>query len=65
MHLYDRICRLLPRPVNAAIKYADGQIYPLCPLCKSPLDREYMAYCDRCGQKLSWSSPDDPLLPSL
>lgn len=28
--------------------------YPVCPACNRTLDRESMAYCDRCGQKLSW-----------
>ena len=27
--------------------------FPICPTCKIPLNREYQAYCDRCGQVLS------------
>ena len=30
--------------------------YPVCPQCRAVLDREYQAYCDRCGQCLSWDS---------
>ena len=28
--------------------------YPVCPCCKATLDREYQAFCDRCGQCFSW-----------
>lgn len=34
-----------------------GGSYPVCPRCNSSLDREYMHYCDRCGQRLSWKYP--------
>ena len=30
-------------------------VYPICPRCRTPLDREYMHFCDRCGQQLDWS----------
>ena len=30
--------------------------YALCPRCSVSLEREYAAFCDRCGQKLDWSS---------
>lgn len=26
-----------------------------CPRCGITMEREYQAYCDRCGQRLSWS----------
>ncbi len=29
--------------------------YPVCPRCKTTMEREYMAFCSRCGQKLDWS----------
>lgn len=28
--------------------------YFLCPRCKITLDREFVSYCDRCGQRLDW-----------
>ena len=28
--------------------------YPICPRCKITVEREYMAFCSRCGQKLDW-----------
>ena len=29
--------------------------YPVCPQCGMTMEREYQAFCDRCGQKLDWS----------
>ncbi|MCD8087929.1 MAG: helix-turn-helix domain-containing protein [Oscillospiraceae bacterium] len=29
--------------------------FPVCPRCAITLEREYQAYCDRCGQRLDWS----------
>lgn len=31
-----------------------GDSYPICPRCDTTIDREYMNFCDRCGQRLSW-----------
>lgn len=28
--------------------------YYFCPRCWKTMEREYMAYCDRCGQCLQW-----------
>lgn len=28
--------------------------YYVCPRCKITMDREFMYFCDRCGQKLDW-----------
>lgn len=28
--------------------------YYICPRCRCTLDREYVSFCDRCGQKLDW-----------
>ena len=28
--------------------------YYICPRCGCTLDREFMSFCDRCGQKLDW-----------
>lgn len=30
--------------------------FPVCPQCGITLEREYQAYCDRCGQCLSWKA---------
>ena len=41
-------------PVMRICKFTNGDCYPVCPRCTETLDREYMAYCDRCGQCLNW-----------
>lgn len=28
--------------------------FPVCPRCNTSLDREFQAFCDRCGQMLNW-----------
>ena len=30
--------------------------YYICPRCKITIEREFMVYCDRCGQHLSWKT---------
>ena len=42
-----------PFPVTKVIACANTT-YPICPRCAVSLDREYMSFCDRCGQKLNW-----------
>jgi hypothetical protein len=47
-------------PVTKMVQYhTSGDCYPLCPRCRQSMDREYMSYCDRCGQKLSWEQLDN------
>lgn len=29
--------------------------YYRCPRCRITLDREFVSFCDRCGQRLDWS----------
>ncbi len=36
--------------------------YAVCPKCKATVDREYMSYCDRCGQRLDWSCYDEAVI---
>ena len=43
-----------PLPVTRVMAYFDDTAYPLCPRCASALEREYVFFCDQCGQKLSW-----------
>ncbi len=28
--------------------------YPVCPRCGRTMEREYMSFCSRCGQRLDW-----------
>ncbi len=44
----------IPMQIKAIHIYDDGNGYYVCPRCQTTLDREYMAYCDRCGQCLKW-----------
>lgn len=30
--------------------------YYICPRCKITMDREFISFCDRCGQKLDWKN---------
>ena len=49
----------LPLPVKEVMEFASGDIYPICPRCECTMDREYMRFCDRCGQMLNWEALDD------
>ena len=49
----------IPKSVTQTRVYARGHCYPVCPSCRSSLDREYMAFCDRCGQRLAWEEYAD------
>lgn len=46
--------RGIPRFVTQVRIYPKGDIYPVCPRCGRSLDREYMNFCDFCGQRLAW-----------
>ena len=46
-----------PMRIEALRAYRSGGslfAYPVCPRCDSTMEREYQAFCDRCGQRLSW-----------
>lgn len=44
----------MPLAVTKIREFTISGCYPVCPRCDNSLDREYQAYCDRCGQKLGW-----------
>lgn len=44
----------MPLPVREVLRYSNGYCYPICPRCDRTLEREYMSFCDRCGQRLAW-----------
>ena len=47
-----------PMMVDEAIIYRKAfgyDIYYCCPRCQNTLERDFVAYCDRCGQCLDWS----------
>lgn len=48
----------IPLPVTEVVVFRSGDSYAVCPRCDSLLDREYMRYCDCCGQRLAWELLD-------
>ena len=44
----------IPLLVTAILLLPSGDSYPICPRCDCSIDREYMRFCDRCGQRLCW-----------
>lgn len=52
--LLDAITYRTTLPVTRVMVYFDDTAYPLCPRCASALEREYVFFCDQCGQKLGW-----------
>lgn len=54
MHLFvDAITYRVPLPITKVIALTNTT-YSVCPRCDQSLEREYMSFCDRCGQKLNW-----------
>lgn len=43
-----------PMPVRQVFRSRNGEAYPVCPRCCRSIDREFMRFCDRCGQRLGW-----------
>lgn len=43
-----------PLEVTQIIVTEDNYSFPICPRCGISFEREYQAYCDRCGQRLGW-----------
>ena len=44
----------IPLPVTEIRLLGNGDSFPICPRCDNTFDREYMQFCDRCGQRLGW-----------
>jgi len=42
--------------VTHAIVAENGYSFAICPRCNNSFEREYQAFCDRCGQKLGWKN---------
>ncbi len=45
----------IPKQVTHVRVFWNEHGYYVCPGCDASLDREYTAYCDRCGQRLDWT----------
>lgn len=48
----------IPLQVMQVLVLRHGETYPICPRCGCTVDREYMRFCDRCGQRLGWERLD-------
>ena len=46
-------------PITEIHVHWNGNSYSVCPRCKATMEREYQAFCDRCGQRLDWSKYED------
>ena len=44
----------IPMQVTEILRLCHSGYYPICPRCHQSIDREYMRFCDRCGQHLGW-----------
>ncbi len=45
--------------VYEIIHRINGDEFPLCPRCRASVEREYMNYCNACGQHLGWMNFQD------
>lgn len=50
----DALSYRVPLLVTESHRF-QSSAYSVCPRCHIPLDREFVSYCDRCGQQLDWS----------
>lgn len=51
------IGRYIPKQVCEKVAYPTiygTTSYYRCPRCRIPLNREYISFCDHCGQRLGW-----------
>ena len=44
----------VPMRVTTIELFRSGDTNAVCPRCQNGLNREYISFCDICGQKLSW-----------
>lgn len=49
-----------PKRIKTVVCFANSSLekFAVCPTCGHLLDREYMGFCDVCGQNLSWRNFD-------
>ena len=56
----DAVSYRMPRFVTKVIQFSSEEYcFPICPRCEISIDREYVSFCDRCGQRLDWRRLDD------
>lgn len=47
-------------PVTEVMLFPDRNSYYVCPRCHITMEREFMSFCDRCGQHLDWKGYKKP-----
>ena len=52
IRLHDSNSYRIPLSVSEVLVLPNKDSFPICPKCNITLEREYQAYCDRCGQCL-------------
>ena len=50
----DAISYRVPLRVKKVIYFSETSCFSICPRCDTIMEREYVQFCDRCGQRLSW-----------
>lgn len=45
---------MMVKDMVAFYHFPEDDVYYRCPRCQQLLEREFIAYCDRCGQCLDW-----------
>ena len=58
----DAVSYRVPMEVTRILVLSEKMHFPVCPRCETSVEREYMKYCDRCGQKLGWSKLKDAII---
>ncbi len=46
----------IPMQITEMKVLSDNNAYYICPRCGTTMEREFCAFCDRCGQKLQWKN---------
>lgn len=41
--------------ISKVMRFPGGYGAYVCPRCSVTLDKDFQAFCDRCGQKLNWN----------
>lgn len=54
-HTCSYRCPMLVRELMVFPTKPEHYSYYVCPRCQITVEREFMKYCDRCGQCLDWS----------
>ena len=54
LSLFPQLRYRMPKAVTQVRVLRNNHSYYVCPECGASLEREYMAFCVCCGQRLNW-----------